>query len=195
MNNYNRNPESPDPSPNLRVFTGWKPFTLVDAYQPRPPIKYLAGQLFESPSLNILYGAPGSLKSFLLADLAICVASGTPWLPPLGNITGNAFPVTQGNVVWLDFENGKRRTHDRFAALGKARKLPSDIPLFYYSMPSPWFDAGNKTHIEDLARIIHRHKAKLVVIDNLGVISGGVDENTNAIIYRYVLNNYVRNIF
>ena len=164
------------------ISDNWHPFTLADAYRPRPPIEYLAGRMFELPSLNVIYGAPGTLKSFLLADLAVCVASGTPWLPPLGNKTAAALPVTQRNVVWFDFDNGKRRTHDRFAALGKALDLSPDIPLKYYSMPIPLLDARNNHQIEEVAEIIAKFEAKLVTIDNLGVVSGGADENTVAMI-------------
>jgi len=164
------------------IIDNWHPFTLADAYLTRPPIEYLAGRMFELPSLNVIYGAPGTLKSFLLADLAVCVASGTPWLPPLGISTGAALPVTQRSVVWFDFDNGKRRTHDRFSALGKALDLPADIPFKYYSMPVPLLDARNNHQIEELAEIITKFKAKLVTIDNLGVISGGADENTVAMI-------------
>ena len=60
----------------------WRAYTLADAYQERPPVEYITGKLFELPSLNIVYGAPGTLKSFLLQDLSICVAAGQPWLAP-----------------------------------------------------------------------------------------------------------------
>jgi hypothetical protein len=160
----------------------WQAFTLADAYKSRPPIKYLAGNIFEIPSLNVVYGAPGSLKSFLLADLAVCVASGDFWLPPYVTGMHYGFLTTKGPVVWLDFDNGTRRTHDRFSALGKARNLPRKTPLFYYSMPEPIFDAGHNKQVEEVAKIIEKHKGILVIIDNLGIISGGADENSSSMI-------------
>ena len=146
------------------------------------PIQYIAGQIFEIPSLNVVYGAPGSLKSFFLADLAVCVAGGKFWLPPLIEGELHEFPVKQRPVVWLDFDNGKRRTHDRFSALGKSLELPPETPLYYYSMPDPIFNAGNDNHIFELSKIIIEHEAKLVIIDNLGIISGGQDENSSSMI-------------
>ena len=98
----------------------WQPRTLVDAYQSKPPIQYVVDGLFEIPSLNVIYGAPGCLKSFLLADIVGCVVGSQGWLPPLPGSTGKAYNVTQSPVVWLDFDNGKRRTDDRFAAIGRA---------------------------------------------------------------------------
>jgi hypothetical protein len=80
--------------------------------------------------------------------------------------------------MWLDFDNGRRRTHDRFGALGRAHSLPVDTPLFYYSMPTPWLNAGDKASIGDLALRMIDRAVKLVVVDNLGVVSGDADENS-----------------
>lgn len=164
--------EPPDP---------WQPFTLADAYQPRPPVEYVAANLFALPSLNITYGPPGTLKSFLLADLAICAAAGIEWLPPAPWINGNlatAIQTRQVPTMWIDFDNGRRRTHDRIAALGRARNLPPDIPLTYYSMPTPWLNAFEPKSIGALSLRIARLGVKFVVIDNLGVVSGDADENS-----------------
>jgi RecA-family ATPase len=168
--------------PKKSVLEKWHRFTLKDAYEPRDPIEYLAGQIFEIPSFNVIYGAPGSLKSFFLADLAVCVAGGKSWLPSYIEGVHPGLLVKKGPVVWLDFDNGTRRTHDRFSALGKRLELPPETPLFYYSMPDPILKAGNEYQVEELAKIIKECKAILVVIDNLGIISGDVDENSNSMI-------------
>jgi hypothetical protein len=165
-------PETEPPDP-------WQPFTLVDAYQDRPPIEYIAGKLFELPSLNIVYGAPGTLKSFLIADLLICAAVGEEWLPPAPWQPGAKGFVTKASpVMWLDFDNGRRRTHDRFAALGKARNLPADIPLYYYSMPDPWLQSTDKASIGYLAQRAISRDVKLICIDNLGCVTGDAEENS-----------------
>ncbi len=164
--------EHPDP---------WQVFTLLDAYLERPPVEYVAQGLFALPSLNIVYGAPGTLKSFILADLAVCAAAGMDWLPPAAWINGNqsrGYPTRQCPTMWLDFDNGRRRTHDRFGALGRSRNLPADTPLYYYSMPSPWLNAGDKNSIGNLLLRIQDKGIQLVMVDNLGVVSGDADENS-----------------
>jgi hypothetical protein len=172
--------EEPPPEPEDH----WQAFTLADAYLERPPVEYAADKLFALPSLNIVYGAPGTLKSFLLADLVVCVASGQDWLPPASWANGNGSASARGIAtrqcacMWLDFDNGRRRTHDRFGALGRARGLPAGTPLYYYSMPSPWLDAGDKAHIGSLSLRMLDRGVKLVVVDNLGVVSGDADENS-----------------
>jgi hypothetical protein len=159
----------------------WEPYTLADAYQPRPTVEYIASNLFALPSLNIVYGAPGTLKSFLLADLAICVAAGIDWLPPAPWVNGNlAQPIVvqQSSTMWIDFDNGVRRSHDRFAALGRSREIPTESPITYFSMPDPWLDACQRTSIDELSQRISDRGVKLVVIDNLSVVSGKADENS-----------------
>ena len=151
----------------------WEIYTLRDAYAPKPPLQYLVADLFPLPSLSIVYGAPGTFKSFLLADMAVCVAAGMPWL---------SRKILQAPILWIDLDNGSRRTHERFEALARARVLREDIPLNYVSMPTPWLDAGNLREIEKLmARIVDRN-IKLVCIDNLGLISPNADENSGEMI-------------
>jgi hypothetical protein len=137
--------------------------------------------MFALPSLNIVYGSPGTLKSLFLADLAICTAAGIDWLVPapwhIGNLA-QAIKTRQCNVMWLDFDNGKRRTDNRLAALAKARELPEDTPITYYSMPNPWLNATDKGSIGALSLRIKESDCKLIVIDNLGTVSGGADENS-----------------
>src|SRR5690606_14690163 len=129
-----------------------------------------------------VYGAPGSLKSMLLSDLCCCVAAGTPWLAPMPGDSvkpGLTLNTTQAPVLWIDYDNGVRYVDERFDALSKAHGLSPDDPVYYVSMQKPKLDASNDEMVEDLAKLIRRCGAKLVVIDNLGLVSGDVDENSN----------------
>lgn len=168
-------------SPDENQPDPWQVFTLEDAYQDRPPVEYIAAGLFALPSLNVVYGAPGTLKSFILADLAVCAAAGLEWLTPAPWVNGNqasGIPTRPCPTMWIDFDNGRRRTHDRFGALGHARQLPGNTPLYYYSMPSPWLDASDRASIGGLALRIADRGVKFVIIDNLGVVSGDAEENS-----------------
>jgi len=155
----------------------WPIFTLADAYKPRPPLRYVVKGLFPLPSVSIVYGAPGSLKSLLLADMAISVAAGLPWLP-LATSPYTGKPTLAAPVLWCDFDNGPRITHERFEALGRARNLAVTAPLSYVSMPVPWLDASNTAAMAALAERIHDLGALLVCIDNLTLVKGQADENS-----------------
>ena len=162
------------------VVDPWQPLTMADVFEPMPPVEFIAGGIFERGTFNILYGPPGTLKSFLLQDLAICVATGNNWLAPAPwGEGGRAIRTTQTPVLWVDFDMGQRRTRERFAALGRHHKATNDTPLTIYTMSRPRLDAGDPVHMELL--IQRAFGCGLIVIDNLRTISGGRDENDSRI--------------
>jgi hypothetical protein len=160
----------------------WKIFSLVDAFAPRPPIVYAVEGLFPIPSLVVLYGAPGALKTAFAMHLAACVAGGVPFLEPLPGNSWSSKAVSQSPVLHLDFDNGKRETSDRAEAVARGLGLSPDAPFFYCTMPTPRLDAGNPKDVDALLRRIEGCGARVVTIDNLGVISGGADENSGEMI-------------
>lgn len=169
---------------------GWQVYTLVDAYEPRPPVTYLVQDLFSLPSLNIVYGAPGGLKSMLVLDAALCVASGKPWLQALPGKTVLPLPTIQAPVLWLDFDNGARRTHERVGALGRAHGLEANGLFYYVAMPSPWLDASDQSSVNGLIELARRTLVGMIVVDNLSTVSGGADENSTEMVG--VLSNFRR---
>lgn len=164
-----------------RLVGQWKVFSLEDAYAERPQRKYILEGLLPYPSLSIVFGGPGSLKSMLLADMCMCVAVGKRWLEPLpgDKRDGVTFATNAVPILWIDFDNGKELSHGRFEAVGKAHEIPaSHANVRYVSMPSPWLDASKPAMITELAEFITRHGAKLVIIDNLGLVTGDTEENS-----------------
>lgn len=158
----------------------WHIETLADAYAQVEPTKFLVDGLLPTPSLAIVYGGPGSLKSMLLADLAMCVAAGKRWLEPLPEGEGEpvTFSCNQAKVLWIDFDNGRRRTRERIGAIGRGHDLPEDTPFRYVSMPTPWLDASDNSIIVELSKLIRANQFELVIIDNLGLITGDIEENS-----------------
>lgn len=159
----------------------WIPSTLADAYADDSPIEFLIDGLLPIPSLSIVYGGPGSLKSMLLADMAVCVAAGKVWLEALpGDSLGCvSFPTKAQPVLWLDFDNGRKRTNRRMAALGRGHDLPGDAPLHYISMARPWLDASNSGLVEEVAKYLKTSGYRLLIVDNLGLVNGGIEENSS----------------
>ncbi len=159
----------------------WKAFSLCDALLPRGPIEYAVAGVLEVPSLNMVYGPPGCLKSFMTAQMLLDISAGVDFLPPAPwKPDGQPGYKTQKSpVMWLDFDNGVRRTHDRFAALARGRSLTGEqADLTYYSMPSPWLDGMDRQSVAALCERVKAHGAKVVAIDTLGQVLGGADENS-----------------
>src|SRR5690606_12742442 len=89
------------------LWFAWKLRNLEDAYRERPPRRYVVEELLSVPSLSVVYGGPGSLKSMLLGDLCMCIAAGRQWLEPIPNTDrpGVSFNTTQAAFLWIDLDN------------------------------------------------------------------------------------------
>jgi hypothetical protein len=160
---------------------GWQIRTAADALEPKEPQKYLIDQMLPYPCLAIVYGGPGSLKSMILADMAVCVAGGLRWLDTMSCDSvqpGVSLQAIQAPVLWVDFDNGSRRTDIRIGAMLRAHGLGPETPIHYVSMPTPHLDASKDTHIEAMTALIRRNGYKLVIVDNLGLITGNTEENS-----------------
>ena len=166
----------------------WRLLSPADLLAPLPPTEYLVGRMIPKGSLTVWYGAPGGLKTMLLQDLAVCVASGQRWLEPEPGALGGAYPVAQGPALWLDQDNGERRIRRRFASLvqGHGGGAP---PLYAISFPTPPVSMagappGRPDNLDPgfLAQQIGELGAVAVFLDNLGTLSGGADENTGEMI-------------
>jgi hypothetical protein len=87
------------PLPQTKRLRSVAAFHLGRRLQDPSPLIYVVEGLFPLPSLSIVYGAPGTIKSLLMADLAICAAAGLPWLPPLPHLLGvRRPPIRRGPV-------------------------------------------------------------------------------------------------
>jgi hypothetical protein len=163
---------------SLKPSIVWEVRGLENAYEEKPPREYIVDGLFSLPSVSIIYGIPGSMKSLIMMDLAACVAGGKKWLQKPDGAEG--MQVKQCPVIWCDFDMGVYDTEERMAAIGKAYDLPTDTPIYYVAMPEPWLDATNyesKSFIQ-LRLLAAETGAKFIVVDNLSVISGAADENS-----------------
>ena len=159
-------------------------YTMMNAFEPRPPRKWVAQDFLAAGTLTMMYGAPGVKKSMAMMDLAMSVALGLSWLPDSREKPETGRATTQMNTLWYDCDNGRDRCDERFSALARARGLPnaqqpiSEVPLFYVSMPSPLLNLREENWVDDLSGLIKKHQIELMFIDNLTAISGEADENS-----------------
>jgi hypothetical protein len=158
----------PKPARNGGAFQ----FMAVGDLEYRPP-EFLVALLIETSVLALIFGDPGCGKSFIAIDIALCVATGTPF---------HGHAVKRGPVFYIAGEgfNGLAR---RFAAWGKARGVDiKGAPLFVSTRPAQFLDAGSAQAVAEAVRgLAAQHGAPaLIVIDTLARNFGPGDENSTS---------------
>lgn len=121
-------------------------------------------------TLTVVYGAPGSGKSFMVLDMACHVARGIEW---------RDHKTEQGSVVYICCE-GSGGFSDRIRAYNR-QYGGSDMPLYVISK-TPNFLPGS-TDYEGLVESISTvPDVKLVVVDTLSRTIAGGNENSPEVI-------------
>lgn len=149
----------------------------------RKPMWMVEGIWSESAH-GVLAGEPKTYKSVLSTDLAVSVASGTPFL--------NHFPVPQiGPVVVIQKENDEAEVQDRFMRIAHSKQLlgsaairsgtlnykpNTELPI--HIMNNADFDLTDDLDIKWLRKQVRRHNPVLMVLDPLYLLAPGVDENS-----------------
>jgi hypothetical protein len=87
-------------------------FWAKDAMSPPPELEWVVPGLFARPSLNILVGDPGSKKTYLAMDLAICISNGIPWL----SFSAEAHQSEPLAVCESKHKNGENNLEKRYSA-------------------------------------------------------------------------------
>ena len=148
--------------------------TRADKIEIRPPDWLLRGML-ERDTLALIFGDPGSGKSFLAIDWACRIATGTPW---------RGHGVQGGPVIYVAGE-GQQGLGRRIRAWQEYNGVSlTDAPL--YVAPAVAIpDAGR---LAELTAAIggQPEPPVLIVLDTLARCFGGGDENSTQDMSRFV---------
>jgi hypothetical protein len=130
--------------------------------------EWLIKQFLPLQGLAAIFGKPGSFKSFVALDIALCIARGQPW---------GGRRTTQKSVVYIAAE-GSAGLRKRKAGYQVAHPdLPSDLPFaLVAAAPNLGTDKGD---LPALVAAIEGadFKPGLIVFDTLAQTIGAGDEN------------------
>lgn len=147
-------------------FKRLKPLTLAEIRN-RPPRDCIVKGLLGAGEMSVWYGKPGCGKSFLMLDLARCVAMGRRW---------HERTVRQGAVLNIMCEGGSGASK-RIKAMHIAHNVSDDTPLYFITA-----SVNLLGHTDDLDEIIDTAKKlgiALIIIDTLNRAFGGGEENSS----------------
>ncbi len=135
-----------------------------------PPVEFLVDGLLLRESLAMIYGRESTCKTFLALDLALCVATGTPW-------KGHA--VHPGRIVYM-LSEGRRGLRQRVHAWERANgATPTEERCQFLSTPPQLLSAAQVDALLDA--ISHQvDPPVLIVLDTLARCMVGHDENDAA---------------
>jgi hypothetical protein len=160
------------PAATLKKWGLHTPQSLRERTQQLNGSCYLVDRLIPFRSVGFLLGDSGLGKSPLWYQLAICVASGTPFL-------GRA--VSKGGAVIVDFENGLvdvQELVERISRYLGVSEPPSDLLIWSVNDCPANFGPLNHT-VLDMLRDVH---PALAIIDSLGSYKPEAEEKNSTTI-------------
>jgi len=145
-------------------------FVAVGDLQYRDP-EFIIDGLMETECLGLIFGDPGIGKTFAAIDMALSVASGTPF---------HGRPVRQGSVFYIAGEghNGLAR---RFHAWSRLREVPlASCRMFKSERAAQFLDAASAGAVSEAVEGLAQQVGApaLIVIDTLARNFGAGDENS-----------------
>ena len=143
------------------------------------PIEWTIEGVMESGALSLLFGDPGSYKSFLALDWALTIATGSQW---------NGRKVKQGPVFIFIGEGHNGYGRRAKAWMKRTGRYLSDSPVFISDTPVQLLDQKSA---EAAAKAINALQEKhglpaLVMFDTLARNFGPGDENSTADMTRFI---------
>jgi len=149
------------------------PIEWAEEIEPQLSSLWLIKKTLPQQGLALIYGHPGSGKSFLAIDMAMHVALGWDW---------NGLRTRKGVVVYVGAE-GQQGLRNRIVAFRRHHDLPASIPLALIPTPVDLYDSAADLHA--LSRAVrvaverYGEPPALIVVDTISKTLGAGKENTD----------------
>jgi hypothetical protein len=161
-------------------------FQKLSELRPQSP-QWIVNGYLEQDTLAIVFGGSGEGKTFVVADLSLCVSTGHEY---------HGYPVEQGPVAYVSGE-GNSGFSRRTAAWLIHNGVDSDDALFFKSVKG--VTLADDT-IEDILRELNAIRSaagelKLIVFDTLDRSISGVEDNNEDVKAYLDFCDMIRNEF
>jgi len=142
------------------------------------PVDWLIKGILDRGSLGVLFGEPGSMKSFLAIDLCVALAGESEW-------HGHRIPVN--TPTFYIAGEGRQGLSRRLMA--RIMDPGSQTPLFVSSTAIQGTEQESVNAVVDAVKTMERQHGKpgLIVLDTLNRNFGAGDENSTADMTRFVM--------
>jgi hypothetical protein len=142
--------------------------SFSDAARPLPRMNWVVDSIGADGHVVGLFGAPGSGKTYVLMDMAVCIAMAKPWL---GRSTQSR------RILWIDEDIGRNTTLRRMGEVQRGHNAPLDLPINMLSLAG--VNITTPQGLNDLSRLVGMHKTNentgpVVFIDTLSDVCAGV---------------------
>jgi hypothetical protein len=159
-------------APTAEVPAAGFPTVRIAEVKDDGPVKWLVKDLWMEQGVGIIGGEPKSYKSFVSAQVAVCVAAGKP-------IFGK-YETTKGGVLMFNAEDRPQMTRQRIDKMCCALDLKlSDLDVSLINVPQLRLD--DQTQIKALSSTVAHIKPSLLILDPLRDLHG-LDENDAQIV-------------
>ncbi|GAB6269108.1 MAG: hypothetical protein STSR0002_18500 [Smithella sp.] len=147
--------------------------SVADLYSNAGPTEWVVKSYLDKESLAMIFGNPGTLKSFVAIDIGLCVATGMAW-------HGN--PVVQGAVFYICGE-GQKGISRRVRAWERHQGINlNSVPFFVSDQPAQFLNAESAMAVVAAVNALcdEHGEPVLIIIDTLNRNFGPGDESSTA---------------
>jgi hypothetical protein len=140
--------------------------SAAEAFEDLPPVEWLVHKIFAPGSVVLLYGKPGTKKTYSMMHLQACLAPGRDF---------HGFATRQANSLLLDQESGHLRIQQRMREC--LNGVGGDKTALIYWLTMKGYKLSNPAHVTKIIEHCRKHHIKILIVDSLSKHSVG-DENS-----------------
>lgn len=126
-------------------------------------MQWLVPNVLVRGGVHFLTAPAAGCKTFLMIELARCVAGGKKWL--------ESIPVVQGAVLYVDEEMGDEKMASR------VRKLGVEAGLLFYYLGKQRVTLSNDAQRQQIVEFCTEKQVVLLILDTLTGVHPGLKEN------------------